>query len=257
LKAQLGICVILLALGNVVSLPVIADNPSIDAAIANENRTDVHRERDARSHPDIILGLMDLQPGQHVVDILGGGGYYAELIAGVVGPSGSVVLHNNTPYARFVAEPNQTRYVEEGVPGVSLLNSEVDDLKLGAERFDAAIMVMSYHDLYYDNPDRGWFDTDMALFYSQVRDALKPGGKLMIIDHSAAVGSGSSAAQDIHRIEEAYAIEDVESHGFDLVATSDVLRNAEDDRTKMVFDKSVRGKTDRFVLLFEKGAAKD
>ena len=74
----------------------------------------------------------------------------------------------------------------------------------------------------------------------------------MIIDHSAAAGSGISAAQDIHRIDEVYAIQDVESNGFKLTATSDVLRNPEDDRTKMVFDKGVRGNTDRFVLLFEK-----
>ena len=230
----------------------IADEQSISAAIANENRTDAHRERDARSHPEVILGLLDLQPGQSAVDIFGGGGYYAELMAAVVGPDGSVVLHNNTPYSRFVEKQNQERYVEQGVPGISLLKSEVDDLKLGTERFDAALMVMSYHDLYFVNPDRGWFDTDMPLFFAQVRASLKPGGKLMIIDHSAREGTGSSAAQTIHRIEEAYAIEDAESNGFKLIATSDVLRNPDDDRTKMVFDKSIRGKTDRFVLLFEK-----
>lgn len=252
MKARLGASLISLALGSVLILPAFAGDASVDAAIANPSRTDAHRERDARSHPDVTLGLLDLQSGQNVVDIMGGGGYYAELIAGIVGSDGSVVLHNNTPYSRFVAKQNQERYADTGVPGVSLLTSEVDDLKLGAERFDAAIMVMSYHDLYYHNPDRGWFDTDIALFFSQVRIALKSGGKLMIIDHSATKGSGSNAAQDIHRIDEDYAIEDIESHGFRLVATSDELRNPEDDRTKMVFDKVVRGKTDRFVLLFEK-----
>jgi predicted methyltransferase len=232
--------------------PAAATDAAIDAAIANEGRTDAHRERDARSHPAVTLGLMDLETGQTVVDIFGGGGYYAELIAGIVGPDGSVVLHNNTPYLRFVEKQNQERYVDTGVAGISLLNSEVDNLMLGSERFDAALMVMSYHDLYFNSPDRGWFDTDVALFFSQVHDALKPGGKLMIIDHAAADGSGSSAAQDIHRIDEAYAIEDVESYGFKLTATSDELRNPEDDRTKMVFDKAIRGKTDRFVLLFTK-----
>ena len=242
----------LLGFGFVGALPVAMADPAIDAAIANEFRLDEHRERDARSHPDVILSLLALKPGQTVVDIMGGGGYYAELMGGVVGPDGSVVLHNNTPYSRFSEKKNNERYGDNGVPGISLLTSEVDDLKLGSERFDAAIMVMCYHDLYYNNPDRGWFNTDIELFFSQVRGALKQGGKLMIIDHSAAAGSGISAAQDIHRIDEVYAIQDVESNGFKLTSKSDVLRNPEDDRTKMVFDKGVRGNTDRFVLLFEK-----
>ncbi len=229
-----------------------ASGQAIAAAMANENRTAAHQKRDARSHPEVTLSLLDLQAGQTVVDIFGGDGYYAELIASVVGSDGSVVLHNNTPYSRFVEKQNQERYVDNKVSGISLLTSEVDNLMLGSERFDAVLMVMSYHDLYYNAPDRGWFDTDMALFFSQVHDALKPGGKLMIIDHSAAEGSGSSAAQEIHRIDEQYAIQDVEKRGFKLIATSDVLRNPEDDRTKMVFDKTMRGKTDRFVLVFSK-----
>ena len=59
--------------------PAAATDQAIDAAIANEGRTDAHRERDARSHPTVTLGLMDLETGQTVIDIFGGGGYYAEL----------------------------------------------------------------------------------------------------------------------------------------------------------------------------------
>ena len=85
-----------------------------------------------------------------------------------------------------------------------------------------------------------------------MRKALKPGGKLLIVDHAAADGSGNSVTQEIHRIDEAFAREDIESNGFRFVASSDALRNPEDERTKNVFDKTIRGKTDRFILLFEK-----
>ena len=243
---------ILLVLAGVFALPNASADPAIDAAIANESRLDEHRERDARSHPQVILDLLQLKPGDDVVDVFGGGGYYAELMAAMVIPGGSVVLQNNKPYSRWVEEQIQKRYVDEGVPGISLLMSEVDELNLGSQKFDVAIMVMSYHDLYYNNPDRGWFETDIDLFFSQIHAALKPGGRLMIIDHSAASGSGSSAAQDLHRIDESYAKQEIARNGFKLIASSDVLRNPNDDRAKLVFDKTVRGETDRFVLLFAK-----
>ncbi len=232
--------------------PAFADEAAIARAIANDSRTDAHRERDARSKPEVILGLLDLQAGQTVADICGGSGYYAELMAGVVGTDGEVILHNNTPYWKFVEKQITARFIDNQVPAVTLLKSEADDLKLGSGSLDAVLMVMSYHDFFVHNPESGFERTDMPLFYSQLHAALKPGGRLVIVDHAAVDGSGSSAAQDIHRIEEAYTKQEIESSGFRLVTSSDALRNPDDDRSKMVFDKSIRGKTDRFVLLFER-----
>jgi predicted methyltransferase len=229
-----------------------ADDAGIAAAIANDSRTAEHRERDARSKPEVILGLLDLQPGQVAADLMGGGGYYAELMAGVVGPEGMIVLHNNTPYSKFVEKQLQERYVDNEVPGIELLMSEVDDLQLAPNSLDAALMVMSYHDLHYYNPERGWSYTNVPAFFAQVRVALKPGGKLLIVDHSAKEGTGKSSAHTIHRIDANYAREEIEAGGFRFVTSSDALSNPDDERTKMVFDKSVRGKTDRFILLFEK-----
>jgi len=222
------------------------------AAIANPDRPADHRERDARSKPEVVLPLLALEPGDTAADIMGGGGYYSELMAGIVGKQGTVILHNNTPYAKFVEKQLNERYGEQSRPPITLLKSEVDDLQLGSETLDAALMVMSYHDLYYRAPDRGWGDTDVGLFFEQVRTALKPGGRLVIVDHAAAEGTGNSAAQTIHRIEEAYAREDAVGAGFRFIESNSALRNPADDRTKMVFDKEIRGKTDRFILVFEK-----
>jgi len=232
--------------------PVFADQAAIARAIASEHRTDADRKRDARSKPAVILGLLDLHEGQAVADILGGGGYYSVLLAGVVGPEGKVILQNNTPYSRFSEKRNQERFGNNQVPGLVLLKSEVDDLKLEPNSLDAALMVMSYHDLYFYSEDRGWGHTDVPLFFAQVHAALKPGGKLLIVDHAAVDGTGSSAAQNLHRIDEAFTKKDVESNGFRFVTSSDALRNPRDDRTKLVFDPSIRGKTDRFILLFER-----
>ena len=69
---------------------------------------------------------------------------------------------------------------------------------------------------------------------------------------AAAAGSGSSAAQDIHRIEEAFAQRDIEGHGFKLEKTWDGYRNSADDLSKLVFDPALRGKTDRFTHLYRR-----
>lgn len=229
-----------------------AREAAIAAAIANPDRSAADRERDERSQPEAVLGLLDAEPGDRVADIFGGGGYYAELIAGLVRPDGEVILQNNAPYSKWVMEELQTKYIDNTVPGIRVLFSEVDDLQLGNETLDAALMVMSFHDLYYYNPERGWDNTDVDSFLAQIYAALKPGGRLVIVDHAAAVGTGKSAAQNLHRIDEEFVRQQIESAGFSLAGSSDVLRNPADDKSKLVFDKDVRGSTDRFIFAFAK-----
>ncbi|MFW2403815.1 MAG: class I SAM-dependent methyltransferase [Gammaproteobacteria bacterium] len=231
--------------------------PSLDpdigrAILANPIRTQEARDRDPRSKPEVILSLLDLKPGDRAIDIFGGSGYYTDLMAGMVGETGEVILYNNSPFHTFVEERVQPRYIDDPIPGIRYLKSEVDDLQLEPESLDAALIVMAYHDLYYFNPGVGFGEVDVPLFFAQIHAALKAGGKLLIVDHAAKAGSGKEAAQHLHRIDEEFAIQDIESHGFKLVETSDALRNPEDDRQKMVFDAEFRGRTDRFILLFEK-----
>jgi predicted methyltransferase len=228
-------------------------DPAVVRAIySNPIRTEDARERDARSKPEVVLTLLDLKPGQHVIDLLGGSGYYTDLMAAMTGPRGEVILHNNPPYDTFVRKMVQPRYEEDPIPGIRYLKSELDDMQLEPQTLDAALMVMSYHDLYYVDPGIGFNKTDVPLFFSQVHAALKPGGKLLIVDHSAKPGSGSSHAQQLHRIEREYAIADIEGNGFQLIESSDALSNPEDSREMIVFDADYKGKTDRFILLFEK-----
>jgi predicted methyltransferase len=83
---------------------------------------------------------------------------------------------------------------------------------------------------------------------------LKPGGVFVVLDHAAAAGSGLSATETLHRIDEAAVKSEVEAAGFVLDGESEVLRNPADPRDKNVFDPSIRGKTDQFLLRFRKPA---
>ena len=91
-----------------------------------------------------------------------------------------------------------------------------------------------------------------AHFNRAVYERLKPGGSYVIVDHAAAVGAGTSAAQSLHRIEPASAREEVEAAGFVLDAESTMLANKDDPHSIKAFDPSIKGETDRFAYRFVK-----
>jgi len=225
-------------------------------AVAAKTRSDKDRERDQRDKPAEVLAFAGFKAGQRIADVFGGGGYNAELISHVVGPKGEVVIVDNPGYAKFGAKALDARLKDNRLPNVKHVVEPADDLKLGKETLDGAICVMSYHDLYWVDEKEGWSKIDAGKFLDQVAAALKPGAALVVVDHSAKEGTGSAAAQDLHRIDEAFAKKDITAHGLVFDGSLDVLRNPSDDRTKLVFDPSIRGKTDRFVHRYRKPAAK-
>ena len=224
-----------------------ASTPEI---LANPSRLESDLERDKRSQPQIIVELLALKAGDRVADIFAGGGYYSEILGQVVAPDGEVLMHNNLAYLSYVGGELDKRFSGRDVLGVKRHDREVDSLDLGEGTLDAAMIIMSYHDLYHTV--EGWPKIDAANFIGQIVRALKPGGRFLIVDHVAATGTGKDSAQDLHRIEEAFARSDVESYGLRYREASDALRNGEDDYSLTVFDPKVRGKTDRFILVFEK-----
>jgi predicted methyltransferase len=123
----------------------------------------------------------------------------------------------------------------------------LDAIDLADDSVDLILMVMAYHDLYFKTDD---WDLDPDAFFAMAHRILKPGGVLAIVDHAAVPGSGKTAAQDLHRIDPAYAQADIESHGFTLIDRSDLLANPDDPLEVSVFDASIRGRTSRFLMKF-------
>ncbi len=225
---------------------------AVTEAINKPGRLAADLERDEQSHPELILPLLQLQPGDRVADIWAGGGYYSELIATIVGKEGEVLLVNNLAYEKFAGKALAQRQDGRDMGSVTFHTREAEDLELGENSLDAALIIMSYHDLYHVDEPNGWRPIDADNFLGQIHAALKPGGRFLVVDHYAAPRTGKASAQDLHRIDVAFAKKDIGAHGFKLVAQSDALRNPDDDYSIMVFDPLVRGKTDRFVLVFEK-----
>jgi predicted methyltransferase len=219
-------------------------------AVDNPARSDADRERDKTSKPAAVLEFFGVQPGTRVLDLFSGGGYYSELLSYTVGPTGQVIAHTNDVYESSTGDEAATRFKGSRLANVSRLTSEIDKLGLEQASLDMILMVLSYHDIYYVADY--WPKVDRDQFFKQIRDSLKSGGILAIIDHSAQAGSGKSAAQKLHRIDEVFAKQDIESAGFVFDGASELLRNPDDKRTLGVFDEAIRRNTDRFVYRFIK-----
>jgi predicted methyltransferase len=223
-----------------------------DAAVANPGRGAADLKRDALDHPADILRLSGIAPGMRIADVLAGDGYYSELASYVVGPKGKVFMINNAAFDHWSEGPLQARLQSGRLANVEHETLDLDHMNLAPGSLDAIFLIKVYHDLYWVDSEGVWPKIDTRGVLDQLARALKPGGVLLLVDHSAKAGSGSSAASALHRIEESYAIADFESRGLKVAAKSDLLRRPGDARDQVSYKGPLLGKTDRFVLVFRK-----
>ena len=207
-------------------------------------------ESDKNRKPLSILDFAEIKPGMHIIDLLGGGGYYTELFNYIVGYEGKVHIQNTTLFLKFSKDELEKRLKNNRLQNVERLDSDFFDMKL-PENTDLIFIGLSYHDIYVAREDK-LLTTTREEFFPQIMSALKPGGHLVIIDHAAEPGTGNSLTTKLHRIDEKWAINDIESAGFKLIKTSDILRNPKDDYNLDIWKKKVFRRTDRFVHMYQK-----
>jgi predicted methyltransferase len=241
--------------------PALAtEEADVLAAMSKPGRLSADIERDNRSKPQAIIPLLNLDRGDTVVDIFAGGGYYSELLATVVGKEGEVILHNSHGFEAWGINGLNDRFAEgREIGNITRHTRNGVNLMLTTESIDGALIVMALHDLYvipkrYNGEEyvAAGNPANSGYFLDQVFDALKPGSRFVIVDHQGNPDSDIETMTDLHRIDAAFIRSAVESHGFEFVASSDALRNENDDRDRIVFDEDLQGRTDRFVLAFEK-----
>lgn len=253
---------LLLCLGTLLTLPVQADTideAAVLAAMSKPGRLADDIERDSRSKPEAVIPLLNLETGDRAVDIFGSGGYYSELLASVLGESGEVLLHNNPGFEAWGINGLTDRYDGRDPGNITRHTRSGINLDLGLETLDAALVVMALHDLYvipkryngekYVAVGRS---ADVDYFFTQVYQGLKPGGRFIVVDHAGDPASDNETVSELHRIIESFTRQEIEARGFRFVASTDALRNPNDNRSQIVFDEDIQGRTDRFVLVFEK-----
>jgi predicted methyltransferase len=215
---------------------------ALAAAVADPGRAD-DAQVDARRHGGEILAFADVKPGDKVLELLPGGGYFTRLLSKTVGADGKVYAEIPTE----IENADRFKAVTDKYPNVALLRDPAA-APVTPESVDVAFTSQNYHD--YPTPYLG--NTDVADVDRHIFSALKPGGLYIVIDHVAEAGSGTRDTDTLHRIDPAFVRKQVEAAGFEFVGESDVLRNPADDHTLKVFDKAIRGHTDQFVYKFRK-----
>ncbi|AIF49139.1 class I SAM-dependent methyltransferase [Dyella japonica] len=235
------------------TLPAAPTHPLpsfVGLAIADKNRPADDRALDDQRHPAAVLGFTGIKPGDVVVDLMPGKGYYTRLFSRMVGPKGKVYALQ--PSEMDKKAPKGLQSVRsfagtEAYANVTVLVEPVAELKL-PETVDVIWTSQNYHDLH--DPFMG--SPDMARLDKQLFDALKPGGTLIVLDHAAAAGTGISKTDDLHRIDPAAVKSELAAAGFQFEGESDALANPADDHTKGIYDAAIKGHTDRFIYKFRK-----
>lgn len=206
--------------------------------------------RDINRKPQAMLEFANVRPGQKVVDLMAGGGYFTRVFSVAVGQNGQVYAVTAQFYIDLLTARN--RPLPASVKGEAGRQNVIDAIANEnglnvPSNVDLVWTSQNYHDVHLFDSAQGVEKLNRAAFM-----VLKSGGYYVVLDHSGTAGLDAAGMRRLHRIDEAQVIREVEAVGFKLDAKSDALRNADDDRSKNVFDPSLRGHTDQFILRFKK-----
>jgi predicted methyltransferase len=222
---------------------------AILAAVADSSRPPADTERDANRKPAEVIAFAGIKPGDQVVELLPGGGYFTRIFSKVVGDKGSVLalVPARNPNAPANA-PDPAARVNAIAASPGYGNLKIGTLDPTAKQDGKADIVwtsLNYHDLH-NRPG-----ADLTPYNKMAFDALKSGGVYIVIDHAARPGADASEMAKLHRIDAELVKGEVLSVGFKLDGESKVLANPADDHTAEVHG-TIRGTTDQFTLKFRK-----
>ena len=226
---------------------------AVSAAVADSARPATDTARDAGRKPAETLAFIGIKPGAQIAELLPGGGYFTRLLSVLAGPKGHVYALTPPP------RPNAPAGAPDPAAAVSAIAADAHYGNISVAPLSASAPALglsqpvdliwtsdNYHDLH-NQPN-----ADLAGFNHHVFEALKPGGLYIVIDHAAAAGHGAGDTRTLHRIDVETVKAEVTAAGFKLAGSSDVLHNAQDPHTAPIFDASIRGNTDQFILKFVK-----
>jgi predicted methyltransferase len=225
-------------LGGLLFLAAPAAAQDYKAILANPERPENERALDAIRKPEEMLKFYGVKPGDKVADLMASRGYYTAILSQAVGPKG--IVHSATPTFR---DETKERFKNPLYANVKLVEGGMGTVALPADgSLDFVLINLDYHEV--DRADR-------EAMNKRVFAALKPGGAYGVVDHSAQDGAGDTAAKTLHRIDKALVVKEATAAGFKLAKDSDLLSSQDDPRNTSAV-KEQRGKSDRFVLKFEK-----
>ena len=218
--------------------------PDYAAVIAAPDRAAADRQVDERRRQPQLLEFTGVRRGMRVLEMGAGGGYTTELLARVAGPYANVFAQDPPGLMERAKARMDERMASPSMKYVVRVTRAFDDpIPPQTAPLDLITFLFAYHDVPHMSVNR-------AVMNRKLYEALAPGGVLIVADHSARPGTGTTVGKTLHRIDEAVVREEFEAVGFKLVARGEFLRNPADPRDTVVFRSPVP--VDEFVLKFVK-----
>jgi predicted methyltransferase len=218
----------------------------ITQAVADKARPDTDTAKDANRKPADTMAFAGVKPGDWVLELAPGRGYYTRMLSAVTGAKGQVSVYAiATPKPGAAAPPIVALAADPHYGNVKVTLDRLVDVK-PTNSFDLVWTTQNYHDFH------NLADPQIATLNKAIFDALKPGGVYFVLDHAAEAGSGPRDTNTLHRIDEETVKQELKAAGFELVGESDILRNKSDPHTGKVFEGEIQGHTDQFLLKFRK-----
>jgi predicted methyltransferase len=230
--------------------------PALTAAdyapvLADAGRPEADRADDAARKPAEVLAFAKIRPGDTILELEGGRGWYSEILSTAVGPTGKLYIQYPAEFA-YGDAAYKARTDAGRLKNATIIKSHFDDYSaIPAGSVDKVIWILGPHEVYFVPPNTQGLG-DPAKTYAEIKRVLKPGGEFIAMDHAADAGAPTTIAQTLHRVDPAVVLAAAKAAGLEYVDKSDVLANPADDRTKRVFDATIRRHTDQFLFRFKK-----
>ena len=222
------------------------------AALADPGRPAADKNDDAARKPAEVLAFAQIRPGDTVLEMEAGRGWYSDILSTALGPNGKLIVQYPSQFsygdAAFKARVDAGR-----LKNATITVTSFDKLQAADNSVDKVLWILGPHEVYFTprNAQPGVLG-DPQKTYAEIVRVLKPGGEFIAMDHAADAGAPTSTGQTIHRIDPAVVLAAAKAAGLQYIDKSDVLANPSDDRSKMVFDASIRRHTDQFLFRFRK-----
>lgn len=207
-----------------------SDRSALASAIGASTRTSANVQRDRYRHPAETLAFFGVRPGDTVVEVWPGGGWYTEILAPYLKQGGG------TYYAAALTPQSLTRMNEWKAARPELYGDlrtaifpswDAGDARVPAGSVDVVLTFRNVHNwrMGYQRPDR----TDYSLeAFRQMFEMLKPGGTLGVVDHRLPEGADAERERSSGYIKTSTVRQLAEQAGFRLVAESQVNANPAD-----------------------------
>lgn len=229
------------------SVPAWAQTPADSAAaLGMADRPEDQRARDATRQAEVDFALSHVKPGQRVLDMGAGQGYMSWLFSAAVGPEGRVDVQNPQGWVDYYKMAPALEAMQAKRANIKAVIAPFTAVPAPDQPYDLIYSSMVYHDTYNED------GADALNMNATLFQHVKPGGLYIVVDHNAPTGTGTRDTKTTHRIDKQVVINDLTRAGFKLLEDNDLLSNPADARDLNVFDPAIRGKTDRFVLVFQK-----